>query len=454
MNILSAICGARWAITPDALRGIIAIAQRRSAGVDTRAFHAPDAALRTAARGQSMKGTHYANLVGDTAVIALAGPIFPHANLMTQMSGATSLEFFTDDFARAHDDPSVAHIVLDIDSPGGVATGIADAADLIAASDKPVTAVISGLGCSAAYWIASAAGRIVVSQSALVGSIGVVSAWSKQVAPDQHGEMTFEIVSSNAPNKRPDPSAEEGVDEIRRTLDALETLFIGAVAANRGVGVEAVRSGFGQGGIVVGRQAVDRLMADEVGTLESVLAGLATPSASHHQLSAEETTHMDTITHPAPAPDAAAIAAEAQQTATSAERARVQGLLALKTKMPGHAALIDTMIGDGTSLDQARARVIDAEAAVRPGRETLEGMTELGRALDPSLDRQLQSFANLPLPERALAEVRTSPELRAEYAFAAHEPVETLAARHAAYLKATEDGRVRMLTRPEPKRAA
>lgn len=442
MNILDAICATPWAITPDALRGIIAIAQRH-AGAGSASFHGASAPVALA-RGEPVKGTRYAQRIGAVALLDLSGPIFPKANLLTELSGATSLEIFTNDFLTVHDDPSIAQIVIAVDSPGGAAMGIADAADLIAASDKPVTAVVSGLCCSAAYWIASAADRIVVSQTALVGSIGVVTAYAKQVEPDQYGEMTYEIVSSNAPNKRPDPAADDGRSEILRTLDGLETLFISAVAANRGVGVETVRSGFGLGGIFVGREAVERSMADAIGTLDSVLAGLAArqPESDSFRSSAEDTQDMDTITdRPADRPDQAALAAQATAAATTAERSRVAALLALKTKMPAHGALIDTMIGDGTAIEQANARVIDAEAALAP-------MRDLGRTAPGSTDQLAADLANLPIAQRAEREMLTSPQLRDEFSFTANEPVDVLAGRRAAFLKASSEGRVRILSRP------
>ena len=56
----------------------------------------------------------------------------------------------------------------------------------------------------------------------MVGSIGIVAAIPVQVAPDGGGDIWIEIVSSNAPNKRPDPISENGRSEIVAMLDAAE----------------------------------------------------------------------------------------------------------------------------------------------------------------------------------------------------------------------------------------
>jgi hypothetical protein len=67
----------------------------------------------------------------------------------------------------------------------------------------------------------------------MVGSIGVVAAIPVQVAPDAGGDLWIEIVSTNAPNKRPDPVSEDGRIEIVATLDAVEKQFVADVHRKR-----------------------------------------------------------------------------------------------------------------------------------------------------------------------------------------------------------------------------
>ena len=67
-------------------------------------------------------------------------------------------------------------LLLDIDSPGGSATG----SDLLYHSlkrvgeSKPVVAYVRGLGASGGYYLCCAASRVVALPSALIGSIGVI----------------------------------------------------------------------------------------------------------------------------------------------------------------------------------------------------------------------------------------------------------------------------------------
>jgi ClpP class serine protease len=173
----------------------------------------------------------------------------------------------------------VKGIILAIDSPGGEVNGTSEFAQMVydARGKKPIVAYVSDLGCSAAYWIASAADEIVVADTARVGSIGVISA-----VPDPNAASAREIqfVSSQSPMKRPDPTTKDGKAEIQRTVDALGEIFVGTVARNRGVSADTVLSDFGRGGVYVGQAAVDAGLADGVGSYESVLADMMQQSGS------------------------------------------------------------------------------------------------------------------------------------------------------------------------------
>lgn len=75
-------------------------------------------------------------------------------------------------------DPNVSALVLDLDSPGGDAAGVGEAASQIARlrgmTSKPVL-VYARTACSAAFWLATAAageGGLYVSESSDVGNVG------------------------------------------------------------------------------------------------------------------------------------------------------------------------------------------------------------------------------------------------------------------------------------------
>lgn len=276
MSGTSWILSHRWAILPGMLETILSVASREASITELReAIATKDA--------DPLPGARKAEVRDGVAIIPVIGPIFPRANLFTWVSGGVSIQTLAKDFAVALADPNVGAIMLNIDSPGGEVTGVHEFAAMVRAarSIKPITAYVLGTGASAAYWIASAAGQIVVDATAEIGSIGVVCVYQK----DKSGKTeSFEIVSSQSPRKRPDPATPEGRAQIQTVLDDMADVFVSTVAANRNVSVDKVLSDFGQGGTFIGRRAVESGMVDSIGSFESTLANMKSKIAARKAL--------------------------------------------------------------------------------------------------------------------------------------------------------------------------
>ena len=167
MKIWNKITNEPWATTSDTLENIINIAKRQNA----------NPAAIAAQLGRKLQSTYAVSVRNNVAVIPIHGPLFRYANLFTLISGATSYELLARDFNS-------------------------ELADMIynARGKKPIIAYASGSCCSGAYWIASACDEIIVTDTALVGSIGVVAVYEKQ-----DSENKIEIVSSQSPLKRINP---------------------------------------------------------------------------------------------------------------------------------------------------------------------------------------------------------------------------------------------------------
>jgi ClpP class serine protease len=258
-----------WAISPTWLSTILTIANREGPG--------PEAVAKEL--GRPLENTRAVEMRGSVAVIPVHGPIFRRANVLSEVSGATSVQVLATDLHLALDTEDVSAIVLDIDSPGGEANGISELAAMIYASRgrKPIHAYVGGTGASAAYWIAAACDRIHVGDTASVGSIGVVRAVPN---PGASSAKDIEIVSSQSPNKRPDVTTEDGRAVYQTEVDELASVFVSRVAAYRGVSVETVLGRFGKGACLVGASAVAAGMADDLMSFEAVLASLSTSPTS------------------------------------------------------------------------------------------------------------------------------------------------------------------------------
>lgn len=348
-----------WLMLPDALDTLLTISDRMG-----------DPMALATKRGERLDETRRVTMRGSVALVPVIGPIFRYANLFTEISGATSTQVLATDIQRALDDPKVKSIVLNIDSPGGVASGINELAELVyeGRSRKRILAYIGGTGASAAYWIASAASEIIIDEASLAGSIGVVV---EAVVENEKasGRTRYQIVSRNAPNKRPDISTEEGRAKVGETIDSLAQVFEAKVARNLGVHAEKVPAMGDHGGLRVGADAVKHGLAHRLGSLESLITELAKPAINSpriHTMTTVKTTaelrqaiaagtdpNTIEIAH-AEQLDAAALRAEG----ATAERERINGINALAAK--GFEKEISAAIDDGLSIEAAALSLLKA----------------------------------------------------------------------------------------------
>ncbi|HHF0206095.1 S49 family peptidase [Pseudomonas aeruginosa] len=351
-----------WLMLPCALDNLLAIADRLG-----------DPAALVTKEGDQLEGCRRVTVHDGVAVVPITGPIFRYANLLTEISGATSTQVLATDIRTALDDPAIKAIVLNIDSPGGVASGINELAELVYAgrARKRIVAYGGGTVASAAFWIASAAHEIVLDDTAMAGSIGTVVEAVVQEGNSADGKKRYQIVSRNARNKRPDLSTEEGRAKIGETIDALADVFEAKAARNLGVSVEKIPEMGDHGGLRVGAAAVEHGLAHRLGSLESVITELALAAVTNPRKSnmtivkttAELQAAIAAGTDPkeiqvAAQPDVEAIQAQARTEGAEAERKRLLGINALASK--GFEKEIAAAIEDGSSVEATALQLVKA----------------------------------------------------------------------------------------------
>ena len=270
MRIWNKITGDPWAITETALHTILEVAAREN--------EAPEAVA--AKLGRQLQNSYNATMRDGVAIIPVTGPLFRYANIFTAISGASSYELIARDFMSALENPQITSIILDIDSPGGEVNGVSELASMIfeARGTKPVIAYASGDAASGAYWIASAADEIVVSETSALGSIGVVGIYRGKSAKES--AETVEIVSSQSPHKRLDPTSDDGRAKLQTRIDSMADVFVSTIARNRDVTADHVLEHYGGGDVMIGANAVNAGLADRVGSLERLLTELSSPETS------------------------------------------------------------------------------------------------------------------------------------------------------------------------------
>ncbi|AUR81403.1 TMhelix containing protein [Vibrio phage 1.005.O._10N.286.48.F2] len=208
---------------------------------------------------------------GNVATIAIAGVLTHSYGFMTWLMGGTAYTDIMAAMQMAELDPEINDIRIKMNSGGGQVSGLFDLIAQMESMKTPMTCEVSGMCCSAAYAIASQCDSIVTaSEGEGIGSIGIV-------VEAYIDENVKSITSTNAPNKRPDASTEEGVAQIRAELDAYEDLFIEAIAAGRGTNTADIKANYGQGSVTTARNALKSGMIDAIASQSgSALAGTQT----------------------------------------------------------------------------------------------------------------------------------------------------------------------------------
>lgn len=271
-HILRAMAETPWAILPstlDAIRELVAV---RAAG---HRFTTEEIQERIGAA----RPTFAAQPAGAVAVIPIYGTIVPKGNMMTQISGGTSLQMIQSALRDAGNDPGISAIVLDVDSPGGSVDLVAETAAMIrdVAASKRVVAVANTTAASAAYWLATQASELVVTPSGSVGSVGVLCAHSDYSAMEERVGVKTTLIHAGRYKVEAnpyEPLSDDAREMLQTAVDDYYEMFTADVAAGRGATQAAVKGGYGQGRMVRAHQAVRDGMADRVATLDQTISEL------------------------------------------------------------------------------------------------------------------------------------------------------------------------------------
>lgn len=216
---------------------------------------------------------------GGVAVIPVHGLLVARRGQITQAcTELTSYERIRSQLSMALSDPSVSEIVLDINSGGGAAVGCKELADYIYQSreTKPITAIVNYNAYSAAYFIASACSKIVVSQTSGVGSIGVIMEHLDTSKLEERMGLTFTTIfrGDNKNNgTQHEPLSEEALGMFQGIINEMYETFTGSVAGYRGLEQQAVIDT--QAGLYFGPGAISAGLADEVSDPQSAINAIA-----------------------------------------------------------------------------------------------------------------------------------------------------------------------------------
>jgi signal peptide peptidase SppA len=311
------------------------------------------------------------------AVIPIHGSLVKRSLGMEAASGLTSYGEIAAMLDAALADPQVSGILLDIDSPGGEASGSFELARRVreVAAQKHVWAVANDAAYSAAYAVAASAQRLFVTETGGVGSIGVIALHVDQSVKDAKDGYHFTAITAGAHKNDyspHEPLSDAAKTELQGEVDRLYAIFTEHVAAMRGLDLEAVRAT--EAGLFFGSNAVTQGLADGVQTLDATLSQFHlylnarnhSPSQVRGVIRAEAAlpkkemtmNEEEKVLETVGVDEAAVLVAEARREVTQTAQAIAE--LCLLAGCPDRAA---EFIAAGKSQADVRRALIDARAA-------------------------------------------------------------------------------------------
>lgn len=227
------------------------------------------------------------------AIVKICGPLMHHADFwFDSYDGIVSR-------ITAAIEQSPRAIVMQIDSPGGLVSGCFEAARKIKAdcaeAGVPLYALAEGCCASAAYALACSAEHIVAPEVSLLGSIGVVDALVDATAMDAQFGLKWRIITSGvrkADGNPHQPTSDGAVLATQGRVMEIAAIFFNHVAEARGMTADVVQGL--EAAVFIGASAVKAGLADEIGTLDTLLAAITSGNVQQTETETPQESDMGT----------------------------------------------------------------------------------------------------------------------------------------------------------------
>jgi ClpP class serine protease len=168
-------------------------------------------------------------------------------------------------------------IVLSIDSPGGVVSGCFDTARelraMCALAGVPLFAHIGGSGTSAAYALATAASHISASQTAMVGSVGIIDTLVDVTQQNALYGVNIKLISSGARKTDGNPNvpiSDEAMQASQDRVGQLADMFFALCEEHGYSNANAIREL--QANVFTGDEAARLGLVNAVASLDQTIA--------------------------------------------------------------------------------------------------------------------------------------------------------------------------------------
>lgn len=317
-------------------------------------------------------------LVDGIAVLPISGTLAHKWGGLQPSCGVTGYDGIQARMNQALADPEVRGILLDTDTGGGGVAGAFDCTDIIARANKikPVWSLCYDMHCSAGQLLVSGAGRRLITQTGIAGSIGVVIAHMdvSEMLKQTGRKVTLIHAGANKVDGNPYEALPESVRaKLQADVEATRLRFANTVSRHTGLSVDRILAQ--EAGTFEGQAAIEQGLADELVNGADAVAVMA-ERISHKQTFATgrnmnvtdknastegadpkvAITELNKPTASAPvvAPVASAPVVDGEQRA-AAENARIMGILDLPEAKGREAAAKELAKNPAMTVEGAKA---------------------------------------------------------------------------------------------------
>lgn len=184
--------------------------------------------------------------MGSTAMISISGSMSKSVSLLDMLFGDnvtsyTSIRSAVDIAAR---DDSIDQVIFHIDSPGGSLGGLHSTGKDIArlSQVKDTVAFVDNQATSAAYWLAASTNKIVATEMAQLGSIGVITVMQDISRQAENEGIKFIPIYAGKNKADGFPGTaftDEEIARIQARIDKTYNFFLTHVAESRNLSISS-----------------------------------------------------------------------------------------------------------------------------------------------------------------------------------------------------------------------
>ena len=183
-----------------------------------------------------------------------------------------SSEEFRKSLKKFEKNDKIKGLVIRIETPGGAVGASEEIYRAIkdAAKKKPVVCSLGNVAASGGVYAAVGCQKIVTNKGTLTGSVGVILMTPNITEVTDKVGFKMNVIKTGRFKDAGSPFRDMGEADqnlLQSLANASYEQFVAAIADGRGLSVEAVKS-FSDGRIILGEQAVDIGLADEIGGVD------------------------------------------------------------------------------------------------------------------------------------------------------------------------------------------